>query len=135
MHHLQTEEPLQRPLLDWLAAYFVEEGWSLKAVHRVIVASSTYRQASGGAAVQESLARDPENHYFARAERRRLDYEATRDALLAVSGELDRAIGGRPEALQGAKPTKRRAVYGFIDRYTLPPMMTRISPSSPTTPT
>ena len=56
-------------------------------------------------------------------DRRRLDYEATRDALLAVSGELEQEIGGRPEPLEGKAPTARRAIYGFIDRYAVPPMM------------
>lgn len=122
---LQTDEPLHRELLDWLAARFVEEGWSMKVMHRLLVTSSTYRQASGGFGPGggDNLEKDPANRYWTRMDRRRLDYEATRDALLAVSGELDRSFGGRPEPLEGGAPTRRRAIYGFIDRYAVPPMM------------
>lgn len=79
-------------LLDWLARKFVEDGWSLKSLHRLILNSSTYRQTS--AAPAEALARDPENRLFSRAGVRRLEAEEVRDALLAVSGQLDPTLGG-----------------------------------------
>ncbi len=120
---LQTDAPLHRELLDWLAARFVEEEWSMKAMHRLLVTSAIYRQSSSSADAGGKLEADPENRYWARMDRRRLDYESTRDALLAVSGELDRELGGRPEPLEGDSPTARRAIYGFIDRYAVPPMM------------
>ena len=117
---LQTAEPVHRELLDWLAVEFVENGWSLKKLHRLMVTSATYRQETAGAPGWE---KDVENQYWGRMERRRLGYEATRDALLAVSGELNRTIGGRPEPLDGDKATLRRAIYGHIDRSEVPAAM------------
>jgi hypothetical protein len=116
---MQTPAPLQADLLDYLADYLIENGWSLKQLHRLIVQSATWQQGS----TTPDLARDPENRFWARSERRRLSFEATRDALLAVSGELTRDIGGRPDALEGRTPTTRRAIYGFIDRYEVAPTL------------
>jgi hypothetical protein len=89
---LRGTAPSHPELLDWLAATFVEEGWSVKALHRHIVLSRTYRLSSTGDA--GDAARDPGNAWYARADRRRLEAEAVRDALLAVSGRLDRRRGG-----------------------------------------
>jgi hypothetical protein len=85
------EAPTHPELLDWLAATFVEKGWSVKAVQRLIVLSQTYRLASADDAV--NISKDAPNRWYWRHDRRRLDAEAIRDALLAVSGTLDR---GRP---------------------------------------
>jgi Protein of unknown function (DUF1553)/Protein of unknown function (DUF1549) len=87
------DEPSHAELLDWLATEFVARGWSIKAMHRLIVTSATYRQSSQlhdrtGSTV------DPENALLWRQNRRRLDGEAIRDALLAASGFLNRAMGG-----------------------------------------
>ena len=79
-------------LLDWLARRFIRDGWSIKSLHRVILNSSTYQQ--GGTSIAEAAARDPENRLFARADVRRLEAEAVRDSLLAVSGRLDATVGG-----------------------------------------
>ncbi|ODT99540.1 MAG: hypothetical protein ABS79_04335 [Planctomycetes bacterium SCN 63-9] len=87
------DEPSLPELLDWLALEFIRQGWSMKAIHRLIVTSATYRQASGKAS-RESLANDPDNRLLSRQNRRRLDGEAIRDALLAVSGRLNPAQGG-----------------------------------------
>jgi hypothetical protein len=86
------EEPSHPELLDWLATEFVSRGWSLKAMHRLMVTSATYRQSSRG----DDSARepDPDNTLLWRQRRQRLDGEALRDALLAVSGRLDTAMGG-----------------------------------------
>ena len=86
------ERPTNPELLDWLAARFVESGWSVKAMHRLIMLSSAYQQSSRAGA--EALARDPENRLFGRMNRRRLDAEAIRDSLLAVAGRLDARLGG-----------------------------------------
>jgi hypothetical protein len=86
------EAPSHPELLDWLALWNVDHRWSLKSLHRLILSSSTYRQSS--TAPRETLARDPENRLFGRANVRRLDAEAVRDAMLATSGQLDAAIGG-----------------------------------------
>lgn len=118
---LQTPSPVQQELLDYLAHYLIEQKWSLKQLHRLITQSATYQQSSS--ASPETLDKDPENLYWMRAERRRLSFEAMRDSLLAVSGELDRSIAGRPEELEGKAPTKRRAIYGFVDRYTVAPTL------------
>ncbi|MGP0063041.1 MAG: DUF1549 and DUF1553 domain-containing protein [Isosphaeraceae bacterium] len=85
------DEPSHPELLDWLATEFVVRGWSLKAMHRLIVTSATYRQSSRPSAAQ---ADDPENRLLARQNRRRLDGEAIRDAMLSASGRLNPALGG-----------------------------------------
>jgi len=91
---VQGEYPLHRPLLDWLALEFRDRGWSQKQVHRLIVTSATYRQASR--VRPDDLARDPENRRFGRAARFRMPAPVLRDVALAASGLLDRRIGGRP---------------------------------------
>jgi hypothetical protein len=86
------DRPVHQPLLDWLARRFIDGGWSIKAMHRRILLSSTY-QASG--AVDPAAARvDPENRLFGRSNLRRLEAEAIRDALLDAGGLLDRTVGG-----------------------------------------
>ncbi|MFM9963881.1 MAG: PSD1 and planctomycete cytochrome C domain-containing protein [Planctomycetaceae bacterium] len=84
---LLGEAPSHPELLDWLARRFIADGWSVKSLHRVILNSSTYQQTS-------SAPTDPENRFFTRADVRRLEAEAVRDSLLAVSGRLDVTIGG-----------------------------------------
>jgi hypothetical protein len=86
------EAPTHPELLDWLACRFVEQGASIKQLHRLIMLSSVYQQGSQPTA--ETLQQDPENHFWARFEVRRLEAEAVRDALLAVGGQLDRTLGG-----------------------------------------
>ncbi len=85
-------EPTHPDLLDWLATEFVACGWSLKAMHRLLVTSATYRQSSRPD--PDAVRADPENILFGRTQRRRLDGEAIRDALLAVSDRLNPAMGG-----------------------------------------
>src|SRR5262249_28671078 len=86
------ERPTHPDLLDYLAAELVRWGWPLKALHRQIVLSATYQQASDPPA--ETLRLDPDNRLFGRMNRRRLEAEAVRDSLLAVAGRLDRTPGG-----------------------------------------
>ena len=86
------ERPSHPELLDWLAHRFIASGWSLKALHREIMLSSTYRQSSR--LDPSGHAKDPENVLLWRMNRRRLDVEAWRDAILAVAGRLDSKIGG-----------------------------------------
>ncbi len=91
------ERPVNQPLLDWLAVRFVRSGWSIKAMHRLIMLSSTYQMST---AYDERAARmDPENRLHWRMNRRRLESEDLRDALLALSGCLDPDMGG--SLLQG----------------------------------
>ena len=86
------EEPSHPELLDWLATELIAQGWSMKAMHRLIVTSATYRQSSIGD--RDLIAADPDNLLLGRQNRRRLDGEAIRDALLVVSGSLNPAMKG-----------------------------------------
>ncbi len=88
----QGARPTHPELLDWLASEFVARGWSVKALHRLIVTSGTYRQSS--AVTPELLAGDPENRWIGRAPRFRLEAELLRDQALAAAGLLDRRLGG-----------------------------------------
>ena len=87
---LLGDRPTHPELLDWLASEFVEGGWSVKALHRVIVLSNAYQMSSAHHARAARL--DPENELLWRAPVRRLEAEELRDALLAVSGRLDRKV-------------------------------------------
>ena len=89
---LRGETPSHPDLLDWLATEFIDSGWSLKHVHRLIATSATYRQASRWR--EDLAAQDPANRLLGRQVRLRLPAEALRDASLAVSGLLDPTIGG-----------------------------------------
>ncbi len=109
----QGARPTHPELLDDLTARFVEHGWSLKWLHREIMLSAAYRQASTHDAAK--LAADPENRWVWRMSRRRLDVEAWRDAMLAVCGTLDRKVGGPAMNLADQKNC-RRTLYGKIDR-------------------
>ena len=86
------ESPTHPELLDWLARRFVESGWSVKAIHRAIMLSNTYKM--GTRHDQASFEADPDNRLRWRADRRRLEAEAVRDSLLALSGLLDPTMGG-----------------------------------------
>jgi Protein of unknown function (DUF1553)/Protein of unknown function (DUF1549)/Planctomycete cytochrome C len=89
---VQCEAPSHQELLDWLAVEFMETGWSLKHLHRLIVNSATYRQSSR--MTEPLLARDPYNRLLARGPRFRVDAELVRDIALSASGLLDTKIGG-----------------------------------------
>ncbi|HYH64801.1 MAG TPA: DUF1553 domain-containing protein [Urbifossiella sp.] len=103
------ERPTHPELLDWLAAEFVEKGWSLKHMHRLMVTSAAYRSATQADAAAVRL--DPENRLLSRFPRRRLDAEEVRDGMLAVSGLLDRTVGGSL-----LKATPRQYVTGTGSR-------------------
>ena len=90
---LAGERPSHPELLDWLASRFMEGGWSLKAMHRLIVASTAYRQAAANPA---AVAADPDNTLLARWDRRRLDAESLRDSVLFAAGRLNPKAGGPP---------------------------------------
>ncbi|MFO0950141.1 MAG: PSD1 and planctomycete cytochrome C domain-containing protein [Isosphaeraceae bacterium] len=101
-----SEPPSHPDLLDWLAARFVADGWSLKALHRRIMLSAAYRRSS--VVDHEAISRDPENRWLGRFTPRRLDAEEVRDAILSVSGRLDRTPRG--PAADGID-TPRRSLY------------------------
>jgi hypothetical protein len=121
--------PTHPELLDWLAVEFAKAGWNIKALHRLIVTSSVYRQSSAPQPGAESI--DPGNQLLWRMRLRRLESEAVRDAVLAVSGRLDRTLGGPPTPIdpkpdglvvvqEKGLPTptaaSRRSVYLFARR-------------------
>jgi hypothetical protein len=109
----QGEMPSHRELLDYLAGRLVENGWSLKALHREILLSNTYRLASDAAG--EGVKKDPDNRLLWRANAvERLDAEALRDSILAVAGTLDEKMGGAGKKF-GDEMT-RRAIYGIVSR-------------------
>ncbi len=137
----QSERPTHPELLDWLAVELMENGWSLKHIHRLIVSSSTYRQSS--AITPALLARDPENRLLARGSRFRVEAEIVRDIALSTSGLLNPKVGGPsvfppspeflylPPASYGTKvwPVEtgenryRRALYTFRYRSVPYPML------------
>ncbi|MBA4190336.1 MAG: hypothetical protein C0467_20305 [Planctomycetaceae bacterium] len=110
------EKPSHPELLDWLSVEFVEHGWSIKHIHRLIVTSSVYRQASVGT---KGATTDPENRLLSRMSVRRLDAEQVRDAMLAVSGELKLDAGG--PAVPASTP--RRSVYTRVHRNSPDPLI------------
>src|SRR5262249_49507042 len=89
----QRAAPTHPELLDWLAGWFVREGWSLKKLHRLILTSSAYRMAKRGDTEYARL--DPETRLLWRVPYRRLNAEAIRDSMLAVSGQLNERLYGR----------------------------------------
>jgi hypothetical protein len=89
----QAEAPSNQQLLDWLAVEFMDSGWSLKKLQRLIATSSAYRQSSN--VTPELLSKDPDNRLIARGPRYRVDAEVVRDIALAASGLLNSEIGGR----------------------------------------
>jgi hypothetical protein len=109
----------------------MQDGWSVKRLIRTIVMSSVYRQQSDVTAAASQT--DPENELLSRARRRRLDFEAMRDALLAVSGTLERTIGGESVKIEGEAPSRRRTLYAFIDRQNLPGIFRTFDFASPDT--
>jgi mono/diheme cytochrome c family protein len=128
---IRTEEPFQRDLLDYLACSFVESGWSIKSLHRMIVLSSAYQQGSD--ATPSLVAADPDNRLLGRMNRRRLDFEALRDTLLAASGELDLSLGGLPVDILGEPFSTRRTLYAYIERQNLPGLFRTFDFANPDT--
>lgn len=136
---LQGTPPTHPELLDWLATEFIARGWSMKAIHRTIVLSAAYQRSSVTTSVD--LERDPENIYFARQRRLRLDAELVRDVALTASGLLSRKVGGPsvfppiPEGVMSLGQVKRawkvspgedryrRGLYTFTYRATPAPAL------------
>ena len=114
----QGEPPSHPELLDWLAQKLIDNGWRLKPIHKLIMTSATYRQSSLRDAERSAI--DPENHFIWRREPRRLEAELIRDAMLAVSNQLDRTQFGPGTLNEGHK---RRSIYFMIKRSKLIPMM------------
>jgi hypothetical protein len=122
----RAEPPSHPELLDWLASRFVQNGCSIKELHREIMLSATYQQSSRTGDADANCARaleiDPNNVLLWRMSPRRLSFEELRDSWLSVTGELDRKVGGKPVELFATSNT-RRTLYAFIDRERLPDVL------------
>jgi len=112
------EPPSHPELLDWLATQFMEDGWSLKKLHRTIMLSSTWMQTSDQRT--DVPEKDSDNKLFFRQNRNRLEWEPMRDSLLFVTGQLDQTFGGKAVQLTSYPLPKRRTIYGYIDRQNMP---------------
>ena len=141
--------PTHPELLDYLASHFMEHGESVKELHRFILLSQTYQQASANN--PRSAQADPFNHLLWRQNLRRLEFEPLRDSLLALGGRLDTNLYGKPVPLAQAKGrnaratlvlepshlprdvgyTTRRTVYGFVDRTDLPEVFNQFDFANP----
>ncbi|MFO1482893.1 MAG: PSD1 and planctomycete cytochrome C domain-containing protein [Verrucomicrobiaceae bacterium] len=129
---VQTPKPVQADLLDYLADYLMQNGWSLKKLHTLILTSRTYQQSSH--ATPDKLVKDADNELLSRFNRQRLDYETMRDCMLAATGELDASKhGGRAIELNAKDADTRRTLYLKVDRYdqaTVPAMFDFANPDS-----
>ena len=105
--------PADPELLDWLAAEFMESGWSMKHLHRLIVTSSAYRMSSSLAGGGANAAKDSDNTFLWRRVPIRLEAEAVRDAILSLTGNLDLTRGGPPIPAAEQEVSKRRSLYFF----------------------
>jgi hypothetical protein len=106
--------PTHPELLDWLAVEFMETGWSLKRMHKLMVTSELYRRSSDSNEAMLKL--DPENAFYWRQNRQRMESQVVRDSLLSLSGELDRKIGGPSIDPVREADSKRRSIY-FLHSY------------------
>jgi mono/diheme cytochrome c family protein len=126
---MRSDPPSHPELLDHLASTFMGNGWSIKAIQRLIMLSAVYQQKSDD---REACRRtDPENLLLWKMNRRRLDFEATRDALLAVSGRLHRIIGGPSVRDSLSAAANRRTLYSFLDRLNVPELFRTFDFPSP----
>ncbi|MDB5319861.1 MAG: hypothetical protein JWN40_1492 [Phycisphaerales bacterium] len=126
---VQSEPPSHPELIDYLASRFMNEGWSIKKIHKLIMLSAAYQQSSD---TNPAFAlKDPGNRLLWRANLRRLDFEAIRDTMLQFTGKLDPAIGGKPVNLTDEPYSNRRSVYGYIDRGNVPELMQQFDFADP----
>ena len=119
---LRTKRPPHHELLDFLASRLVQDGWSTKSLHRLIMTSAAYQRSSllgQNERLRKQAVSDPGNRLIWRGNRRRLDLEQMRDTMLAVSGKLDYTMFGRPTTITDLA-NFRRTVYAFVERQNLP---------------
>lgn len=114
----RSTAPTHPELLDHLATRFMQEGWSLKKLHRWIMTSNVYQQSSAPDAASRAI--DPDNKLLWKTHRQRLDFESMRDTLLAISGRLEPRLGGRPVDIANDPQSRVRTVYALVDRQSLP---------------
>ena len=109
---MSGKPPSHPELLDWLATEFMNQNWSMKAIHRLIVTSNAYRmQSSTKDPKDRNTSADPENRYLWRMNPRRMEGEAVRDSLLHIAGQLDTAMGGPEIDAKTGLESRRRSVY------------------------
>jgi hypothetical protein len=125
---LRSDPPSHPELLDYLAARFMDEGWSIKNLHRMTMLSGAYQQSSENNPACAKV--DPNNQLLWRMNRQRLEFEPMRDTLLAVSGKLDLTAGGHAVDITDPACT-RRTVYGYVDRQNLPNLFRAFDFASP----
>ncbi len=131
---MRGEPPTHPLLLDWLAQRFIDSGWSIKSLHRLIMNSATYQMSSSISEVTNRV--DPENRLWSRFERRRLTIEELRDSYLQISGRLDPAVGGDTDLGSGTlaefdrnnrridpDDSARRSIYLPLMRNKLPNLL------------
>jgi putative heme-binding domain-containing protein len=122
-------KPSHAELLDHLACWFVEHGWSIKALHRYLLTTAAWQQAN---TIQpRAVEVDFRNRLLSRMAPRRLEFEPLRDALLQVAGRLDARLGGQSRPLDDTNV--RRAVYGYTDRFRVPALMRAFDVANPDT--
>tara|TARA_R110002049_G_scaffold4601_5_gene32424 strand:+ start:605555 stop:608506 length:2952 start_codon:yes stop_codon:yes gene_type:complete len=124
---LSGDPPSHPELLDWLASWFVDEGWSLKKLNRLIMNSNVYQQAS--LPREDAMQLDAENVLLWRFSPRRMTFEEMRDTWLFVAGTLSRDVGGRP--VDAVTDATRRSIYLYIDRYKLPDIFSNFDFANP----
>jgi Protein of unknown function (DUF1553)/Protein of unknown function (DUF1549)/Planctomycete cytochrome C len=110
------DPPSNPELLDFLAKYLIDSGWSIKSLHKLILCSETFKQSSQDNSVNLTI--DPQNTYLWKFNRQRLDVESWRDSILFVSGTLDKTVGG-PTFNLNDDNAKRRTIYAKISRHEL----------------
>jgi hypothetical protein len=142
----RSEPPTHPEMLDWLASWFMDNGWSVKKLHKLIVMSGAYQQDSRPN--ERAMKADPTNQWLWRYNIQRLDFEEIRDTLLTISGKLDLKLGGQPFSLTDVNaalsrrgygmpdlPTKtspfRRTIYAMVDRSGLPEMFNTFDFANP----
>jgi len=134
-----SEKPTHPELLNWMAAQFVENGWSIKNLHRKMLTSQAYRQSANPAMNPLFASRDDNNpnkvdagnKYLWRSNLRRLDFESIRDALILLTGKMDTTVGGRPVNITDEPISYRRSIYGYIDREQLSDLQAQFDFSDP----
>jgi len=129
----QSAPPTNPELLDYLASRFVEEGWSIKKLQRLIMLSSVYQESSAGNPKYADT--DPDNRLQWRCNVRQLDFEQLHDSILAIAGTIDLTMGGRPVPIGSGGFASRRAVYAFIDRRNPAEVLTQFNFPNPSVPT
>jgi cytochrome c553 len=126
-----SEPPSHPELLDYLATQF-QDGWTLKKMHREIMLSAVYQQSTDENPRYAQV--DPNNRLLWRANIRRLEFEVLRDSLLAIGGSLDQTMYGRPIDLERNPESRRRTIYGVVDRSDLLDVMVNFDFANPDLP-